>query len=173
MKIIDQTITPTVLYGCSGWTVKIDFAHKLKKAQRQMLRTILHKRRRPLQVDSSSSDSTSSDATNADEDGMESWVHWMRRVTAEVEIEREKCGIKAWDCEQRVRKLRWAGHVARMPDFRWAKVLLLWQPAVQLHGRRSQGHPRKRWSDELDEFGDWLSIASDREAWRKVCATVL
>ena len=74
-----------------------------------------------------SSDSTSSASTNPDDDGLESWVDWMRRVTAEVELERERCGIKGWETQQRMRKCRCAGHVARMLDGRWAKVLLLWQ----------------------------------------------
>ena len=162
----------TVLYGSCSWTLKVELEHKSWKTQRQMLRIILHKRRRRVELGSSSG-SSSSPTTNADADAMEDWVDWSRRVTAEVEHERAKCGIKSWESQQRLRKLRWAGHLARMPEDRWAKVLLMWQPNAQVHRRRMRGHPHKRWCDELNALGDWMSKAQDRESWRKLCELVV
>ena len=132
-----------------------------------MLRTIMHQRRRRLEVKSSSTSSSSATTAEEEEDGLESWVEWIKRVTREAELERDKYGIKSWEAQFRLRKLRWAGHVARLPNERWAKVLLVWQLADGTH-RRVRGHPRKRWSDELDVLGDWMVLAQEREDWRKV-----
>ena len=168
LELFDQTITPTVLYGSCAWTMKVEFEQKLRKTQRQMLRIILHKRRVRTAAESSS-DSSSSSTTDADDDGLEAWVDWIRRVTAEVEHEREKCGIKSWESQQRLRKLRWAGHVARMSVHRWASVLLFWQPTVAIQAQRKRGHPCKRWVDDLEALGDWTEMALDRERWKSVC----
>ena len=51
------------------------------------------------------------------------------------------------------RRLRWAGHVARMEEGRSAFKILTGKPA----GKRPLGRPRRRWEDsirmDLDEIG--------------------
>ena len=42
----------------------------------------------------------------------------------------------------RASRLRWFGHVVRMPEERVPKYLLKWIPK---HGKRSRGRPRKNW----------------------------
>ena len=165
LKLFDQTITPTVLYGSSTWTMKEDTKQKLKKTQRHMLRTILQHGRRRL-VAETSSNSTSSSTASSSEDALESWVDWIKRVTAEVEHECARCGIDDWVDQQRKMKLRWAGHLARRLDERWAKVLLNWSPDSQLSRRRMQGHPKKRWADDVEVIPDWKEKAQDRAQWR-------
>ena len=39
-------------------------------------------------------------------------------------------------------KWRWAGHTARMKDYRWTKRCTEWQPR---RGKRSRGRPSRRW----------------------------
>ncbi|KAJ4426503.1 hypothetical protein ANN_27317 [Periplaneta americana] len=68
------------------------------------------------------------------------------------------------------RRLRWAGHVARMGESRNAYRVLVGRP----EGKRPLGRPRRRWEDnikmDLKEVGyddrDWLNLAQDRDRWR-------
>ena len=74
-------------------------------------------------------------------------------------------------------RLRWFGHVSRMPDERLPRYLLGWKPG---HGKRSRGRPRKTWLNCIKEDAssftgiDNISLeqaeqmASDRPAWRKM-----
>jgi hypothetical protein len=43
------------------------------------------------------------------------------------------------------RRMRWAGHVARMGEGRGAYRILVWRP----EGRRPLGRPRRRWEDNI------------------------
>jgi hypothetical protein len=68
------------------------------------------------------------------------------------------------------RRLRWAGHVARMEEGRSAFKILL----GKLKGRKPLGRPRRRWEDnirmDLEEIGisvcNWVDSAQDRNYWR-------
>ncbi|KAJ4427608.1 hypothetical protein ANN_25256 [Periplaneta americana] len=68
------------------------------------------------------------------------------------------------------RRLRWAGHVARMGESRNAYRVLVGRP----EGKRPLGMPRRRWEDnikmDLREVGcddrDWINLAQDRDRWR-------
>jgi hypothetical protein len=61
------------------------------------------------------------------------------------------------------RRMRWAGHVARMGETRNACRILVGKP----EGKRPLGRPRSRWVDsikmDLTEIGwdgmDWLELA--------------
>jgi hypothetical protein len=64
------------------------------------------------------------------------------------------------------RRMRWAGHVARMGEKRNAYRLFV----GKREGKRPLGRPRRRWVDnirlDLREVGwgdvDWLGLAKDR-----------
>ena len=43
------------------------------------------------------------------------------------------------------RKMRWAGHVARMGEERGSYRVLVWKP----EGKRPLGTPRRRWVDNI------------------------
>jgi hypothetical protein len=68
------------------------------------------------------------------------------------------------------RKMRWAGHVARMGEDRGVHRVLVGKP----EGKRLLGRPRLRWKDnimmDLQEVGggrgDWMELAQDRDRWR-------
>ncbi|KAJ4443106.1 hypothetical protein ANN_04756 [Periplaneta americana] len=68
------------------------------------------------------------------------------------------------------RRLRSAGHVARMGESRNAYRVLVGRP----EGQRPLGRPRLRWKDnikmDLSEVGyddrDWINLAQDRDRWR-------
>jgi hypothetical protein len=76
------------------------------------------------------------------------------------------------------RRMRWAGHVARMGEKRNADRLLVGKP----EGKRPLGRrPRCRWVDNirrnLGEVGwgdvDCIGLAKDRNRWRAVVNSVL
>jgi hypothetical protein len=68
------------------------------------------------------------------------------------------------------RRMRLAGHVARMGETRNAYRILVGKP----EGKRPLGRPRRRWVDnikmDLREIGwngmDWIELAQDRDQWR-------
>jgi hypothetical protein len=75
------------------------------------------------------------------------------------------------------RRLRWAGHVARMGPNRNVYRLLVGKP----EGKRPLGRPRRRWVDnirmDLVEVGwgdvDWIGLAKDKNRWRALVNSVL
>jgi hypothetical protein len=77
----------------------------------------------------------------------------------------------------KARRLKWAGHVARMGEVRGAYNILVGRP----EGRRPLGRPRRRWADnmkmDLPEIGfgdvDWTNLAQDSYRWRALVDTVM
>jgi hypothetical protein len=77
----------------------------------------------------------------------------------------------------KARRMRWAGHVARVWDVRGAYNILVGRP----EGRRPLGRPRCRWEDNIKvgvwEIGffdvDWIHWAQDRDRWRALMNTVM
>jgi hypothetical protein len=77
----------------------------------------------------------------------------------------------------KLRRMRWAGHVARMGERRGAYRALVGKP----EGRRPLGRARRRREDnikmDLREVGsegtDWIDLAQDRDRWRALVYTVM
>ena len=75
------------------------------------------------------------------------------------------------------RRMRCAGHVARMGEERGVYRVLVWKP----EGRRPLRRPRRRWADniriDLREVGcvymDWIGLAQDRDGWRTLVSAVM
>jgi len=75
------------------------------------------------------------------------------------------------------RRMRWAGHVARMGEEREAYRVLVGKP----EGKRPLGRPRHRWVDnirmDLQEVGcgymDWTGLAQDRDGWQRLVSAVM
>ena len=74
------------------------------------------------------------------------------------------------------RRMRWAGHVARMVE-RGVYRVLVGKP----EGRTPLGRPRRSWVDnirmDLQKVGcgymDWIGLAQDRESWRTLVSAVV
>jgi hypothetical protein len=75
------------------------------------------------------------------------------------------------------RRMRWAGHVARMREGRNVYRVLVGKP----EGKGPLGRPRHRWEDgikmDLREIGwggvEWIQLAQDRDRWRAVVNAVM
>jgi hypothetical protein len=75
------------------------------------------------------------------------------------------------------RRMRWAGHVARIWEERNVYRLFVGNP----EGKRLIGRTRRRWVDnikiDLLEIGsdglDWIRLAQDRDQWRALVDAVL
>ena len=75
------------------------------------------------------------------------------------------------------RRLRWAGHVARMEQSRNAC-----RPLVgKAEGKRPLGRPRRRWKDNIKmvlrevgcDPGEWIDLAEDKDQWRAYVRAVM
>jgi hypothetical protein len=77
----------------------------------------------------------------------------------------------------KLRRMRWAGHVARMGEGRGVYRVLVVRP----EGKRPLGRPRRSWEDnikmDLREIGingaNWIQLAQDRVHWRVCVNTVM
>ena len=75
------------------------------------------------------------------------------------------------------RKMRGAGHVARMGEERGVYRVLVGKP----EGRRPLGRPRRKWVDnirtDLQEVGcgymDWIGLSQARDRWRTLVSAVM
>ena len=75
------------------------------------------------------------------------------------------------------RRMRWAGHAARVREKRGVYRVLVGKP----EGRRPFGRPRHRWEDnnkiDLQEVGcegiDWIELAQVRDGWQALVNAVM
>ena len=156
LKLFKAVVQPTLLYGCSCWTMTREREQKVRTTQRKMLRAIVGTRRQLR------------------DDDLEAWVDWVIRATREAECAMQKFGVPDWCEEIHRRRYRWAGHVARRQDGRWTREVLTWSVV----GSWSQKRPLTRWSDTFSKFfcslfdmdrtidnSFWMDAAQDRDTW--------
>jgi len=74
------------------------------------------------------------------------------------------------------RRMRWAGHVARVGEGRGVHRVLVGKS----EGKSPLGRPRRRWEDnikidlrEVRGGGDWMELAQDRDRWLALVNTVM
>ncbi|KAJ4429756.1 hypothetical protein ANN_21960 [Periplaneta americana] len=140
VRIYKTVILPVVLYGCETWTLTLREEHRLRVFENKVLRKIFGAKRDEVTGEWRKLQNTELHALYSSSDVIRN--------------------IKS-------RSLRWAGHVARMGEFRNAYRVLVWR----LEGKRPLGRPRRRWEDsikmDLREVGyddrDWINLAQDRD----------
>ena len=135
LKLFESVVTPSVLYGSCSWVMTSARKQALKSAQMKMVRTILSRRRLV----------TYPSVDDGDSVGLETWVDWVRRVTADARKEMANNGVPDWvdECGRTIQ--RWGKKFRNMESYRWARRVLDWQP----DSWRARGRPRARWSDQL------------------------
>jgi len=75
------------------------------------------------------------------------------------------------------RRMRWAGHVARMGEKRGVYRVLVRKP----EGKGPLGRPSHRWEDDIKMYlqevccggMDWIELAQDMDRWRTLVNAVM
>ncbi|KAJ4427641.1 hypothetical protein ANN_25289 [Periplaneta americana] len=142
-ELRQKFILPVLLYGCETWTLTLREEHRFRVFENKVLRKIF--------------------GAKWDEVTGE----WRKLHNTELHALYSSPDIIR---NIKSRRLRWAGHVARMGESRNAYRVLVGRP----EGKRPLGRPRRRWEDnikmDLREVGyddrDWINLAQDRDRWR-------
>jgi len=150
IKIYRTIILPVVLYGCESWSLTLRKERKLRVFENRVLRKIFGPRRDEVTGE------------------------WGRLHNEELNDLYSSPNIVQ---VIKSRRMRWAGHVARMCEERGVYRVLVGKP----EGRRPLGRPRRRWADniriDLQEmrcgYMDWIGLAQDRDLWRRLVSAVL
>jgi hypothetical protein len=127
IKIYRTVILPVVLYGCESWSLTLREECRLRLFENKVLRRIFGPKR---------------DAVTGE---------WRRLHNKELyALYSSPNSIRVI----KSRRLRWAGHVARMGERRGAFRAVVVKP----EGRRPLGRPRRRWEDNIkvDLLRGWV-----------------
>ena len=143
LRVYNVIILPTMFYSCETWTLTKERKRKLEVFENSILRRIY------------------GPVFNAETN------QWERRHNRDLP---QLSGQPYIQDVVRSRRLRWAGHCARMPDQRLPKILL----HGTVEGRRPVGRPRYRWKDNIkkdieeitQQQTDWQQEAQNRGLWR-------
>ncbi|KAJ4427606.1 hypothetical protein ANN_25254 [Periplaneta americana] len=143
VRIYKTVILPVVLYGCETWTLTLKEEQRLSVFENKVLRKIFGAKRDEVTGE------------------------WRKLHNAELHALYPSPDIIR---NIKSRRLRWAGHVARMGESRNAYRVLVGRP----EGKRPLRKPRHRWEDnikmDLRKVGydgrDWINLAQDRDRWR-------
>ncbi|KAJ4435468.1 hypothetical protein ANN_18084, partial [Periplaneta americana] len=143
VRIYKTVILPVVLYGCETWTLTLREEHRLRMFENKVLKKIFGAKRDEVTGE------------------------WRKLYNTELHALYSSPDIIR---NIKSRRLRWAGHVARMGESRNAYIVLVGKP----EGKRPLGRPRRRWEDnikmDLREVGyddiDWINLAQNRNQWR-------
>ena len=96
-----------------------------------------------------------------DEDMMEPWGDWIKRVTSQAEKQLERLNIETWVQTARKHKWSFVTKVTHMNHDRWTKKAAFGDPTITTtRAIRNEGHPRKRWLDDISAYLQQHSIHS-------------
>ncbi|KAJ4439912.1 hypothetical protein ANN_08042 [Periplaneta americana] len=143
VRIYKTDILPVVLYGCETWTLTLREEQRLRIFENKVLRKIYGTKR--------------DDVTG----------EWRKLHNAELHALHSSPDIIR---NIKLRRLKWAVHVARMGESRNAYRVLVGRP----EGTRPLGRPGRRWEHnikmDLRKVGyddrEWINLAQDRDRWR-------
>jgi hypothetical protein len=149
IKINKTEILPVLLYGCETWSLTLREEHRLKVFENGVLRRIFGPKRE------------------------EDWS-WRKLHNDELHSQYSSLNIVR---VIKLRRLRWAGHVAHMGEGRGVYWVLVGKP----EGKRPLGRPGHRWEDniklDLREIGidgmNLIWLAQRRVQWRTFVNVVM
>jgi hypothetical protein len=138
------------LYGCETWSVTLREEHRLRVFENRVLRRIFGPRRDEVTGE------------------------WRKLHNEELHNLYSSADIIK---QVKSRRMRWAGHVARMGEERKVYKVLVGKPEE----KRPLGRPRHWWEDgirmDLREIGlggvDWIRLSQDRDRWRAAVSAVM
>jgi hypothetical protein len=139
IRVYRTIILPVVLYGCETWSPTRREQYRLSVFENRVLRRIFGPKRDEMKGE------------------------WRRLHNEELnDLYSSPNTIRII----KSRRVRLAGHVARMGKQKGAYKILVWRP----EGMRPLGRPWRRWEDnikiDLQEVGccmDWIELAHDRD----------
>jgi hypothetical protein len=133
VKIHKIIILPVVLYGYKTWSLTLRDEHRLREFENRVLRRIFGPKRDEVTGE------------------------WRKLHKGELHKFYSSPGIIR---QMKSRRMRWAGHVARMGEDRNVYRVLVGKP----EGKRPLGRPRRRWEDgikmDVGEIG-WGGCGAD------------
>jgi hypothetical protein len=141
IRIYKTIILSVVLYRCETWSLTLREERRLRVFENRVLKRIFGPRRDEVTGE------------------------WRKLHCQEL---RDLCSSPSIIRIMKARRMRWAGHVARMGEKRNAHRLV-----GKPEAKRPLGRPRRRWVDnirmDLVEVGwgdlDWIGLAQD-DRWR-------
>jgi len=189
LRLFEAVVTPTVLYGSEAWTMTAEMSKLLRTTQRRMLRMILGQgrrrteRRHERQQEHQKSEDSEDDSVSfqeTEEDVLETWVDWIRRVTHSVENSMKKLKIRPWIEQARKRKWKFAAELyTGGGEQKWTHLALKWNPlvhsdALRPTARRKPTRPNLRWTDELRTYvkeqvrpiQEWNDVCHSPDFWK-------
>jgi hypothetical protein len=145
VKIYTTVILPVVLYECETWSLTLREEHRLRVFENRVLRGIFGPTRDEVTGE------------------------WRNLHSGEL------CNLYSSPdiiSHMKSRRMRWAGHVARMGEGRNVYRVLMGKP----EGKRPPERRRRRWEGGirmgLRQIGwgrvEWIQLAQDRDCWRAV-----
>jgi hypothetical protein len=150
LLIYKTIILPFVLYGRETWSLTLKEENRLRMFKNRVLTRIFGPKRDEVTGE------------------------WRKLHNEELHILYSSPNIIR---QIKSRRMRWAGHVARMEEERNVYRVLMGKP----EGKRPLGRPRRRWEDgirmDLRDTGwgsvDWIQLAQDRDRWWALVNTVM
>ena len=118
IKIYRAIILPVVLYGCENWSLTLRKERRLRVFENRVLRRVFGPKRDEITRE------------------------WRKLHNEEL---MDFYSLPNIVRVVKSRRMRWAGHVARMGEWRGAHRILVRKP----EGKRSLVRPRRRWEDNI------------------------